>query len=271
MPANFPTALPGLTTNSSSSATLQDAGHTSLHNNVALEVNAIGAKIGTGASSQSATAGTVLGANGSGTSSWRQIVNADIAASAAIVYSKLSLTGSIVNADISATAAIAYSKLNLSNSIVAGDITSNAVTTAKINNGAVTADKLATGAASDSVAATQTTTSTSYTDLTTGGPAVSVTIGENELALVGLTCQLSNDTLAAKSFMGFTVSDASTVAAAEASSLILQAFVADNVIGTTAVFLVTGLTAGTNTFTAKYKVSSGTGSFGVRNLWALPL
>lgn len=40
------------------------------------------------------------------------IVNADISASAAIAYSKLSLTGSIVNADISASAAIAASKIS---------------------------------------------------------------------------------------------------------------------------------------------------------------
>ena len=39
------------------------------------------------------------------------IVNADVNASAAIAYSKLSLTGSILNADINASAAIAYSKL----------------------------------------------------------------------------------------------------------------------------------------------------------------
>lgn len=39
------------------------------------------------------------------------IVNADINASAAIVYSKLALTGSIVNADINASAAVALSKL----------------------------------------------------------------------------------------------------------------------------------------------------------------
>ena len=39
------------------------------------------------------------------------IVNADVSASAAIVYSKLSLTNSIVNADISSSAAIARSKL----------------------------------------------------------------------------------------------------------------------------------------------------------------
>jgi hypothetical protein len=39
------------------------------------------------------------------------ILNADINASAAIAYSKLSLSGSIVNADISGSAAIAVSKL----------------------------------------------------------------------------------------------------------------------------------------------------------------
>lgn len=54
------------------------------------------------------------------------IVDADINASAAIAYSKLSLTGSIVNADVNASAAIAYSKLNLSASIVNADIASGA-------------------------------------------------------------------------------------------------------------------------------------------------
>ena len=54
------------------------------------------------------------------------ITNAMISASAAIAYSKLSLTGSIVNADISSSAAIAYSKLALSNSILNADINSAA-------------------------------------------------------------------------------------------------------------------------------------------------
>lgn len=55
-------------------------------------------------------------------SGWGQIVNADISASAAIAYSKLTLTNSIVNADVNTAAAIAYSKLNLSASIVNADI-----------------------------------------------------------------------------------------------------------------------------------------------------
>jgi len=91
------------------------------------------------------------------------VVNASVDASAAIVYSKLSLSNSIVagdltadcvtaakladnavvNASVDASAGIVYSKLDLSDSIVAGDITSNAVTTAKINAAAVTNPKIA--------------------------------------------------------------------------------------------------------------------------------
>lgn len=54
------------------------------------------------------------------------ITNAEISNSAAIAYSKLSLSDSIVNADINASAAIAYSKLNLANSIVNADISASA-------------------------------------------------------------------------------------------------------------------------------------------------
>jgi hypothetical protein len=50
------------------------------------------------------------------------ITNAHISASAAITYSKLSLTDSVVNADIASGAAIAYSKLVLTNSVLNADI-----------------------------------------------------------------------------------------------------------------------------------------------------
>jgi hypothetical protein len=54
------------------------------------------------------------------------ITNTQVAAAAAIAYSKLALSNSIVNADINSAAAIAYSKLALSNSIVNADINSAA-------------------------------------------------------------------------------------------------------------------------------------------------
>ncbi len=67
------------------------------------------------------------------------IVNADVNASAAIAYSKLSLSGAIVNADVNASAAIAYSKLSLSGSIVNADVNASAaIDKTKISGTAVT-------------------------------------------------------------------------------------------------------------------------------------
>ncbi len=48
--------------------------------------------------------------------------NVNLAANAAVVYSKLALTNSIVNADVNSAAAVAYSKLNLASSIQNSDI-----------------------------------------------------------------------------------------------------------------------------------------------------
>lgn len=63
------------------------------------------------------------------------ITNSNIDASAAISYSKLSLTGQIVNGDINGAAAIAYSKLALTNSITNADITAGAgINISKIEN-----------------------------------------------------------------------------------------------------------------------------------------
>ena len=74
------------------------------HNVLAGTVIALETKVGSGASTPSAN--TVLRGTGAGTSAFGQIVNADIDPTAAIPYSKLSLTGGIVNADVSASAAI---------------------------------------------------------------------------------------------------------------------------------------------------------------------
>lgn len=70
------------------------------------------------------TAGRVLGtpAGATGAVDLVQIANGHVAASAAIDYSKLSLTGSILNADISNSAAIAYSKLNLTGAVLNADL-----------------------------------------------------------------------------------------------------------------------------------------------------
>jgi hypothetical protein len=75
---------------------------------------------------------------------WGQVATAGIADLAvtsakiddsAVTSAKIAVE-TIVNSDVSLTAAIVYSKLSLSNSIVAGDLTSASVTNAKLNNGA---------------------------------------------------------------------------------------------------------------------------------------
>lgn len=117
----------------------------------------------------------------------------------------------------------------------------------------------------DVVLTSQTTGSGSYTDLGTVGPSVSVET--DTAAKVTLFAQISNNTATQFAVMGFAVSGASTVAAND-----------DFAIGKSdptstkggATFLVTGLTPGTNTFTAKYKVTGGTGTYNARRIMVEP-
>lgn len=106
---------------------------------------------------------------------------------------------------------------------------------------------------------TETTTSTSYTDLATSGPAVSVLVGPSGLAMVHISANIDNSS--AIGIAGFAISGASTVAAADAYAMSSQ--------GTDAMefgraFLITGLTAGVNTFTMKYRATAGTAEFARR-------
>lgn len=140
-----------------------------------------------------------------------------------------------------------------------------------IGNATIGPSKLATGAATATVATNQTETNTSYDDMATAGPEVTVTIGANGLALVIVYASAQNDTTNASTHMGFAISGASTVAAADAFSLRLEAYTANNASNVSACFLVTGLTAGSNTFTAKYRVSAGTASFADRKISVIPL
>jgi hypothetical protein len=122
------------------------------------------------------------------------------------------------------------------------------------------------------VATSQTTTSTSYTDLATAGPAVTVTIPSSGKALVTLTGSLTNNANAAQSNMGFAVSGATTQAASDTQALVVKSggnqFI---LVQGSATFFLSGLTPGSNTFTAKYRVSAGTGTFVNRTIIVVPL
>lgn len=117
------------------------------------------------------------------------------------------------------------------------------------------------------VTTSEATTSTSFVDLTTPGPAVTVTTGAQ--ALVDLYAAIVNASTGA-SLMAVAVSGATTVAAVDRSSVGGQ-------VGTPAgfrvgnLFMLTGLTPGSNTFTAKYRVTSSTGTFSDRGLLVMAL
>ena len=120
--------------------------------------------------------------------------------------------------------------------------------------------------ATATVATTQGTSSTSYTDLATAGPAVTVTTGTKALVIV--TGTLQNGGVAVGQRMSFAVSGATTLAASDANSAYNYiATTATVEIGFSRAILLTGLTAGSNTFTTKYKATSaGTIYFGDRSI-----
>jgi hypothetical protein len=120
--------------------------------------------------------------------------------------------------------------------------------------------------ATASVATGQTTASTTYADLATVGPSVTLTTGT--AVKITITAAVGN-TLASASLISFAVSGATTIAALDLNYLVRN----DNSLTTkqSGVMILTGLTPGSNTFTVKYRVVSGTGTFTDRILIVEPL
>lgn len=116
------------------------------------------------------------------------------------------------------------------------------------------------------VLTSETTTSTTYTSLATAGPAVTATTGT--MALVVVHCAMSNSGSGNTCRMAYNVSGASSVAEADNKGLVTSG---TDTMGASAVVLEQGLTAGSNTFTATYRVSAGTGTFLSRRLVVFPL
>jgi hypothetical protein len=99
-----------------------------------------------------------------------------------------------------------------------------------------------------------------------------VTIPASGNALVIVTASETNSGSSGGAFMSFAVSGATTLAASDtrAFSFVNGGNQAQTVQGS-ATFYVTGLTAGSNTFTAKYRATVGTASFVNRSITVIPL
>ena len=115
--------------------------------------------------------------------------------------------------------------------------------------------------------ASETTTSTSYDNLATVGPAVTTTSGAR--SLVSICATVANSTVNASSDMGIDVSGAHTLAAGSNLSLRHTSATANAMVAASYVSLFS-VAAGTSTYTAKYRVSSGTGTFDDRRIAVIP-
>jgi hypothetical protein len=122
---------------------------------------------------------------------------------------------------------------------------------------------------SATVTTQETTASTSFTDLATVGPTVTVTTGTRALIMFG--AQMSNNTTNSMVKCAVAVSGATTIAASDEHDVYMDGAPANQQSRAMASHLLTTLTAGSNTFKMQYKVGSGTGTYLDRHLIVIPL
>ncbi|HVQ84604.1 MAG TPA: hypothetical protein VMS84_07495 [Mycobacterium sp.] len=150
-----------------------------------------------------------------------------------------------------------------------GDVYSNA----HVNAVAAAINALVNGMQTAFVAASESTTSTTYTDLTTVTDTVTVTIGQSGIALVFMSGLLVGSVAGNAPFMSFAASGANTIAAATGpNSIFYQAAGAGYSGQYGAMAPLTGLNPGATTFKLKYASlgAAGTASFQYRRITVIP-
>lgn len=131
---------------------------------------------------------------------------------------------------------------------------------------------LVNGSASATVSTQESTTSTTYTDLATTTDQVTVTVGASGKAIIILSADMSGNNTSARARMGFAMSGSNTAAASDTFAA-AQRIIATSVqyFGTTTkIMLLTGLSAGSTTFKAKYRIDLGSGFFQDRSIIVIP-
>lgn len=110
--------------------------------------------------------------------------------------------------------------------------------------------------AQQSIATDQSTTSTSYTDLTTPGPAVTVT-SVGTLAVILWSAHTYNNTANCGTLSTVAITGATTIAAADANGAHWHEHASANASDECAQFMFATITPGSNTYTMKYKRAAG--------------
>lgn len=119
------------------------------------------------------------------------------------------------------------------------------------------------------VATAQTTTSTTYVDLTTAGPAVTHSTGIQCMASWGAI--MSNATLGLGARMSCALSGSNTVAASDTNSAACESGNANDAFQISWTTIFTPITAGSLTLTSKYRaIGGGTASFTTRIMTMFP-
>lgn len=120
------------------------------------------------------------------------------------------------------------------------------------------------------IGTSQTTTTTTYTDLATVGPAVTVTTGVKALVMLG--CMISNTNVGQGGRMSVDLTGSSAIPAADGNSVLAESGNANDAFqGSWTTIYSGGMVAGSNTWTAKYRlVGLGTASFSNRLVAIVP-
>ena len=162
-------------------------------------------------------------------------------------------------------------KVTISN--LFANIPAGSVETADIADDAVTPDKMNFGADTATVLTSETTTATSPADLTTPGPAVTVTVPASGKVLVAYFAKTSNSTVGNRISFGVELSGANTIAADTPAGRVTNHYTqvdGDNETNGLS-YLHDGLTPGSTTFTMKYYGQTGTKTFHDRILSVIPI
>lgn len=116
----------------------------------------------------------------------------------------------------------------------------------------------------------ESTTSTTYTDLGTVGPTITVTTGTKALLMIG--AQVANTNAGLGSRVGVDISGATTTAAADANSYYAESGNNGDGFQGCWVTINNSLTGGSNTFKTQYRTTAGggTSTFGHRLVAAVP-
>lgn len=123
--------------------------------------------------------------------------------------------------------------------------------------------------AGDSVTASESRSASTYGDLSTTGPSVTVDTGTRAIVLI--YSRVQNDTDNALSGVSFGITGATTVSAGDIRCIMLSGIAGGQYVSVTNMDFYTTLNAGSNTFTMKYRANgTGTSTFGLRKMFVMP-